>query len=85
VAPDLLERFAVKGQLPRSVIVIRIEEIYFQCSRAVMRAGLWDVENWPDIIALPSMGQILQAQKAGDFDGEAYDKEWPERAKKSLW
>jgi hypothetical protein len=85
VADDLLELFAVKGQQPRSVIVIHIEEIYFQCSRAVMRAGLWDVENWPDISALPSAGQILQAQKAGDFDGEAYDKEWPERAKKSLW
>jgi PPOX class probable FMN-dependent enzyme len=85
VAPDLLEQFAVKGQLPRSVIVIYVGEIYFQCARAVMRAGLWDVGNWPDISALPSAGQILQAQKVGDFDGEAYDKEWPERVKKSLW
>ncbi len=85
VAPDLLERFAVKGQLPRSVIVIHIEEIYFQCSRAVMRAGLWDVENWPDISALPSAGEILKAQTAGEMDAVAYDKEWPERAKKSMW
>ena len=85
VSDDLLERFAVKGQLPRSVVVIHIEEIYFQCARAVMRAGLWDVDNWPDISALPSVGQILHAQKAGDFDAEAYDKEWSERAKKSLW
>jgi PPOX class probable FMN-dependent enzyme len=85
VAPDLLERFAVKGQLPRSVIVIHIEEIYFQCSRAVMRAGLWDVENWPDISALPSAGEILKAQTAGEMDAVAYDKDWPERAKKSMW
>lgn len=85
VAADLLGRFAVKGKPPRSVIVIHIEEIYFQCARAVMRAGLWDVENWPDISALPSAGQILQAQKAENFDGDSYDKEWPERAVKSLW
>ncbi len=85
VAPDLLERFVVKGKQPRSVIVIHIEEIYFQCARAVMRAGLWDVENWPNISALPSAGQILQAQKAEGFDGDAYDKEWPERAKGSMW
>lgn len=85
VAPDLLKRFAVNDKPPRSVIVIHIEEVYFQCARAVMRAGLWDADNWPDISDLPSAGQILQAQTVGDIDAKAYDKEWPERAKKSLW
>lgn len=85
VATDLLERFEVKGKPPRSVIIIHIEEIYFQCARAVMRAGLWDTENWPDISALPSAGQILKAQTAGEIDAVVYDKEWPERAKKSMW
>jgi len=85
VAADLLERFAVKGKTPRSVIVIHIEEIYFQCARAVMRAGLWDADNWPNISALPSAGQVLKAQTAGEMDAVAYDKEWPERARKSMW
>ena len=85
VAVELLERFAVKGKPPRSVIIIHIEEIYFQCARAVMRAGLWDTENWPDISALPSAGQILKAQTAGEIDAVVYDKEWPDRAKKSMW
>lgn len=85
IAPDLLQRFEVKGKLPRSVIVIHIEEIYFQCARAVMRAELWDQEHWPNLSDLPTAGQILQAQTAGDLDGEAYDKEWPDRAEKSMW
>lgn len=84
-AADLLARFEVKGKPPRSVIVIHIEEIYFQCARAVMRAGLWDIEHWPDISELPTAGQILQAQTAGSLDAAAYDKEWPERANKSMW
>ncbi len=84
IDPELLERFMMKGQAPRSVIVIHIEEIYFQCARAVMRAGLWDKDKWPDISNLPSAGDILKAQ-VGDFDAETYDKEWPERAKKSMW
>jgi len=85
ISPDLLQRFEVKGKPPRSVIIIHIEEIYFQCARAVMRAGLWDTENWPDISALPSAGQILKAQTAGEIDAVVYDKEWPDRAKKSMW
>ncbi len=84
VDPALIERFMMKGQAPRSVIVIHIEEIYFQCARAVMRAGLWDNDKWPDISDLPSAGDILKAQ-TGDFDGETYDKEWPEKAKATMW
>ena len=85
VSPDLLKRFEVKGKPPRSVIVIHIEEVYFQCARAVMRAGLWRAENWPDIDAVPTAGQILAAQTDGKVGGASYDKEWPERAQKTLW
>jgi predicted pyridoxine 5'-phosphate oxidase superfamily flavin-nucleotide-binding protein len=40
--PALLASFAVEGKAPRSVVVFRVESIYFQCARAVLRAGLWD-------------------------------------------
>ncbi len=82
---ELLDRFVVRGQKPRSVILIHIEEIYFQCARAIMRAGLWKAKSWPDLDGLPTPGQILAAQTDGEVGGEAYDKAWPERAKKSMW
>ena len=44
VAPGLLESFAVEGRLPRSVIVVAVETVYFQCARAVLRARLWEAE-----------------------------------------
>lgn len=78
----LCDRFEDRGRRPRSVIVIRIGEIYSQCARAVMRAGLWG----PDESAgLPSMGDILAEQTDGEVGGAAYDAAWPERAAKSLW
>ncbi|MGB0798114.1 MAG: pyridoxamine 5'-phosphate oxidase family protein [Planktomarina sp.] len=79
---DLLEQFEQKGQHPRSVVVITIAEIYSQCARAVMRSGLWDGDLDLD---LPSMGEILKAQKGGDFDGSTYDNDWADRAKKTMW
>lgn len=45
VAPDLLESFAVKGKAPRSVAVVSVEKAFVQCSRALLRAGLWNPEN----------------------------------------
>lgn len=78
----LCGRFEDRGRRLRSVIVIRIGEIYSQCARAVMRAGLWG----PDESAgLPSMGDILAEQTDGEVGGAAYDAAWPERAAKSLW
>ena len=38
---ELLERYAVDGRAPRSVIVVAVESVYFQCARAIKRAGLW--------------------------------------------
>ena len=82
--PDLLESFRMEGKLPRTVLVMTVEEIYFQCARAIVRADLWNPEKRVDPRELPTPGQILAAMTA-DIDGAAYDREWPERARKSMW
>lgn len=85
IEPELLASFAVKGQAPRSVVVVQIKELYFQCARAIVRSKLWDASQHVESKNLPTAGQILSSMTSGKVGGEAYDKEWPERAKKSLW
>ncbi|MGF0538460.1 pyridoxamine 5'-phosphate oxidase family protein [Agrobacterium sp. ES01] len=84
VEPDLLASFEMDGKHPRSVIVIEIVEVYFQCARAVMRAQLWNPERFADVSALPTPGTLLKAAKA-DFDKETYDREWAARAANTMW
>ncbi|BAM88355.1 hypothetical protein S58_23490 [Bradyrhizobium oligotrophicum S58] len=84
-APDLLESFRMEGKLPRSVLVMTVQEIYFQCARAIVRADLWNADKQVDPRQLPTPGQILAAMTANDIDGAEYDREWPERARKSMW
>ena len=85
VQPELLSRFAVNGQLPRTVLRINVTSVYFQCSRAVIRAGLWDASRHVERSALPSPGQILKAVSAAEIDGEAYDKALPKRIADTLY
>jgi hypothetical protein len=85
VAPQLLESFAVKGKAPRSVIVIKVAEVYFQCARAVVRADLWNPARHADVANLPTPGEILAEQSSGEVGGKAYDEAWPDRAKESMW
>ncbi|MCV0426862.1 MAG: pyridoxamine 5'-phosphate oxidase family protein [Roseibium sp.] len=84
VDADLLASFEKEGKLPRSVIMVTIEAVYFQCARALMRAGLWKTENQISKGDLPTPGLIMNEIKES-FDGEAYDQAWPERAAKSMW
>jgi len=83
--PALLASFAVEGRAPRSVIVFRVESIYFQCARAVIRARLWDPESRVAPDSIPSPGRILASLSADRVGGEGYDREWPERARNSMW
>lgn len=80
---DMLARFEVKGKQPRSVIIIKIDEVYAQCARAVMRAGLWKDGDLSG--GLPTIGDILKEITAGEFDGESYDQAWDARAKETMW
>jgi len=83
--PDLLASFAVDGQAPRSAIVVTLEAVYFQCARAIIRAGLWDAARHVATDALPTPGAILEALSHGEVGGQAYDRAWPERARRSMW
>ncbi len=81
----LRKSFAVGEAAPRSVIVIEIDSVYFQCARAVVRSDLWNPERRVDPVSLPTAGEILASVSDGAVGGEPYDHAWPERAAKSLW
>ncbi|MBM3649603.1 MAG: pyridoxamine 5'-phosphate oxidase family protein [Alphaproteobacteria bacterium] len=85
VAPDLLASFAVDDKPPRSVMVVEVDAVYFQCARALIRSELWNAGRHHDPESLPSAGQILAALSQDRVGGEAYDREWPGRAAKTMW
>lgn len=85
VDPDLLASFAIDGKAPRSVLVMAVDTVFFQCARALVRSELWNPARHVDPKNLPSSGQILAALSANRVGGEEYDRTWPERAKQTMW
>ncbi len=82
---DLLQSFKMDGKAPRTVIVMTVEEIYFQCARAIVRSDLWNPDKRVDPKTLPTPGQILAEMSDNIVGGEKYDREWPERARQTMW
>jgi PPOX class probable FMN-dependent enzyme len=82
---DLLASFEVDGKAPRTVIVMTVDEIYFQCARAIVRSDLWNPDRRVDLKGLPTPGQILAEMSENRVGGEDYDRAWPERARQTMW
>lgn len=85
VDPELCASFDMNGKSPRSVIIVTADRVYFQCQKALARSRLWDPDARIERKELPTAGKILQALSQDSFDGEAYDKAYPERLKKTIY
>jgi PPOX class probable FMN-dependent enzyme len=67
VDPALLARFDVGGKLPRTVLVIDVHAVYFQCARAIQRSRLWQHVPAGER-TVPTPGAILSALTQSRID-----------------
>jgi PPOX class probable FMN-dependent enzyme len=85
VAPDLVARFPFRNTLPRSVIVVTADRVYFQCPKALVRSELWNPARQIERKALPSTGTILSDITNGTVGGAQYDRDYPERLRTTIY
>ncbi len=85
VDPELCASFEMNGKAPQSVLAVTVDRIYFQCQKALARSRLWSAEAQIPRSALPSTGEMLQALAKEAFDGAAYDRDYPEHMKKTIY
>jgi PPOX class probable FMN-dependent enzyme len=75
---DLLAPCAVEGKVPSLGLRIEVDEVFTHCSKAFLRARLWEPETFVDRSELPSSGEVHRSLDP-DFDAERYDAERAER------
>lgn len=61
-----LDMFPNEHIPPKSCIVIKVEEVFLHCAKALMRSKLWNDDSKIERNELPSMGQMLTDQLGGD-------------------
>ena len=80
--PEFTDRFEKKGIKPRTVIVITLGEMYFQCAKAFMRSRLWT--SGDESQNVPTAGSFVKEMQS-DFDAEGYDAAYADYAKPKMW
>jgi hypothetical protein len=83
--PALNESFTVNGKAPRTVIVVAVERVFYQCTKAIVRSKLWDAALHVDRKRLPSAGTILAGVSGGKIGGSDHDRGQPQRIKETLY
>lgn len=83
--PGLCLQLAREGQAPRSVLWVEIDEVYFQCARALIRSDLWALGARGRPACMPTAGQMTADASNGKEGGPAYDAALPERQRRTLW
>jgi len=58
-APDLLARHEVDGRKPSLVVVVTVDQVFLQCSKALIRSRLWQHDAKADRKLLPTLGQMI--------------------------
>ncbi len=83
--PELCKSFEMESNLPRTVVIIKVEAAYTQCARAILRASLWDSSKHVEKSEVPTIGEMLESVTEGQINAEEYNTNWPIRAKTSMW
>ena len=83
--PALTETFIVNGKTPRTVIIVAVERVFYQCTKAIIRSKLWDPAQHVARNSLPSAGTILGEISGGKIGGPEHDRGQPERIKATIY
>ena len=83
--PELCASFTMQGKAPRCVLVIAVEQVFFQCAKALVRSRLWDPSLHVERASLPTAGKILAEISGGKLGGEEHDRLAPERMKATIY
>jgi PPOX class probable FMN-dependent enzyme len=83
--PALTQSFLVEGKAPRSVLIVAVDTVFYQCAKAIVRSKLWDDTYRVERKSLPSAGTILAELTGGTLGGAEHDRTAPERLKATIY
>lgn len=71
---ELREKMAIKGRVPDFAILVRVEEAFYHCGKAIIRSRLWHPEEQLPVDGLPTYAEALIAHGELEMSYEALSK-----------
>lgn len=82
----LLEGLKEGSKLPKTAIIVRIDQVLFHCGKAINRARLWQADAHIDRSSVPSVGQMKAALTGGSAaEADLADAHYLEAVRSGLY
>lgn len=62
----LLDMTILNGHRPDLALLVRVEEAFFHCGKAMIRSAMWQPDKWGSIAGLPTYAEALKDHGAMD-------------------
>lgn len=84
--PALLQQLNESGKLPKTAIVVAVEQVLFHCGKAINRARLWAPDARVEREAVPSIGAMKATLSGGSAaDAARLDADYHAAVQKDLY
>ena len=64
--PTALEPMSVRGKMPKTGIIVHIDEVFYTCARSLLRSKVWNPATHLDRRAVPSPATVHAARTKED-------------------
>lgn len=58
----VIDLFTAELRRPKLAIVVRVDELYLHCAKAILRSKLWEPESWAGLDGAPDGAEIYATQ-----------------------
>jgi PPOX class probable FMN-dependent enzyme len=83
-APDVLASLAARGKDALLATRVTVEECFFHCGKAFVRAGLWDASTWPEKFKVGLARQMSRKLSGDEALAEQIDQALEEDKRSGL-
>ena len=80
---EIRAQFEINNNIPKTCIIINIEEIFMHCSKALMRSSFWDHSKYLSQTDFPTISKIINDQLNSEDDEQNHEQE-DKRYKKQI-
>jgi PPOX class probable FMN-dependent enzyme len=65
---DLRQLCVLNGKLPKTVLRVRVSEVFSHCGKAPLRGGLWKPDTWPAQRPVATLNEIIRDHSGVQVD-----------------
>lgn len=80
---EIRAQFEINNNIPKTCIIINIEEIFMHCAKALMRSSFWDHSKYLSQTEFPTISKIINDQLNSENDEQNHEQE-DKRYKKQI-